>query len=208
MGNGSFKAIAKEKIDIGPAVAYFGEDGIPDAEYLGRTQGEISFEYGIDTFEMETEEDGVVDEVITADNLVVTVPIVYTDVDTLSLLIPWGELIEHGTESDNKRLIVPKAVGRRLSDYADKLQIRPIAMIEADEEGEDDPSKDLTLHLCYPRPGPINFAYARDGTRIANVDFVALQAEDSESVEDPDGNTIDIYPYFSMGDSSITGDEA
>jgi len=207
MSNGSFEAISIDKIDIGPAVVYFGEQGIPDADYLGRTQGEMTLEYGVETFEMETEEDGVVDEIVTADNLVVTIPLVYTDVDTLSLVIPWGEVVEHGTETTDKRLIVPKAVGRRLSDYADQLQIRPIAMIEADEEGEDDPSKDVTLHRCYPRPGPVNFGYARDGTRIANIDFVALQAEDSESVT-VDGDVIDIYPYFSIGDTDISGDEA
>ncbi len=189
----TLETVATEKIDIGPAVAYFGEQGIPDADYLGRTQGEMTLEYGIETYEMETEEDGVVDESISADTLSVTIPLVYTDVDTLSLVIPWGEVIVHGSEAEQKKLVVPKAVGIRLSDHADQLQIRPIAMLEALEGGEDDPSKDLTVHKCYPKPGPINFGYARDGTRIANVEFVAL--------EDSEGN------YFTVGDESITGEE-
>lgn len=184
----SLESISTEKMDFGPAVAYWGDGGVDSGTYLGRTQGETVVEYGIDTFELETEEDGVVDEVVTADQLTVTIPLVYTDVDTLSEVIPWAEVVEHGTESGEKKLTVPKAVGKRLSEYADKLQIRPVAMLS-----EEDPSRDVTLHKCYPKPGPINFGYARDGTRVANVTFVAIEDENGK--------------YLTLGDEEITGEE-
>lgn len=190
------EAIDTQKMDFGPAVAYWGEGGVDTGTYLGRTQGETVVEYGVDTFELQTEEDGVVDEVVTADQLTVTIPLVYTDVDTLAEVIPWAELVEHGTEAGEKKLKVPKAVGKRLSDYADQLQVRPIAMLESVEEGEemvDDPSRDVTVHKCYPKPGPINLGYARDGTRIANVTFVAIEDENGE--------------YLTIGDEEITGEE-
>lgn len=171
--------LAVEKIDVGPGIATFGE------QYLGRTKGDTQLSYGVDTFSVETEEDGPVEEVITADTLTVTVPIEYTDVETMAAVIPWGKIITGSGGA--KKLVVGKAVGKRLSDFADKFTIHPMALAETDK------SKDFTIFKCYPKPGPIQFTYSRQGTRIANVQFVAMR--DSSKPEGED--------YFCIGDPAL-----
>ncbi len=174
----SLNPIAIEKIDMGPCKATF---GTASPIYLGRTQGETAVSYGIDTAPVETEEDGQVDEVVTGDQLTVAIPLVYTDVDTLSVVVPWGVIST--SLGGEKKLEIPKAVGKKLSDYADKLVIHPLSV------GDTDLSKDVTIIKCYPKPGPINFSYSRNGTRIANVTYVAM--------EDSNGN------YITIGDPAI-----
>lgn len=188
------EALNAEKINIGPGLTYFGEEG-NEPVYLGRTTGETEFNYEVETFEIATEEDGRFDELVEDDTIMVTVPIFYTDVDSLANIIPWAEVAEG--VGDEKRLVVPKAVGIRLSDYADKLIIRPLTNADQDPV---DKSGDLVVHNCYPVPGPLNFAYSRSGQRVANVQFVALPPEESETI-----NGQEMYPFFSYGDEDITG---
>lgn len=173
------EALAVEKIDVGPATTTFGES------YLGRTKGDTQFNYGVETFKVETEEDGIIDEIVIDDALTVTVPIEYTDPDTMVIAIPWAKVITGSGEA--KKLVVGKAIGKRLSDYADKLVIHPIA------QGENDKSKDINIFRCYPKPGPIQFTYSRQGTRIANLQFVAMRDPSKPEGED----------YFSIGDPAV-----
>lgn len=172
--------LAVEKIDFGPCAVTFKE------QYLGRTEGETQFSYSVETFALETEEDGRVDEVVIEDALVITVPMLYTDADTLATVIPWAKLVVG--DNDEKKLVVGKAVGKRLSDFAGVLTIHPA------NRSDDDKSRDLTVHKCYPKPGPINFAYSRQGKRVANVQFVAMPDPDKPADEN----------YFTLGDPDIT----
>lgn len=186
-------ALLTQNINVGPGLTYFGTDA-GEPVYLGRTTGDTEFTYEVATFEISTEEDGRFDEVIEDDSIIVTVPIFYTDVETLGKLIPWAEIAED--VELNKRLVVPKAIGTRLSEYADQLLIRPKVNAEKDPV---DKSNDLTVHRCYPVPGPLNFTYSRNGQRVANVRFVALPTETAETI-----NGKEVYPYFSVGDIAIT----
>lgn len=166
-----------KNIDFGPCHSFFGD---PE-EFLGETQGESTVNYGIDTFALETEERGRVDEIITSDTLEYTIPIVYTDVETLSKVIPWAKLEEDA--DGEQRLLIPKAVGKRLSEYAKPLRVHP------KHKDEEDKSRDIYMPLAYPKPGPINFGYARNGTRIANVTFAGMESEDDKKyliIGDPD----------------------
>lgn len=172
-----------EKMDFGPCAVTFKE------QYLGRTEGETTFSYSVETFALETEEDGRVDEVVIEDALVITVPMLYTDADTLATVIPWAKLVVG--DNDEKKLVVGKAVGKRLSDFAGELIIHPV------NRSDDDKSRDLTVHKCYPKPGPINFAYSRQGRRVANVQFVAMPDPDKPADEN----------YFTLGDPEITAGE-
>jgi len=175
--------LAVEKMDFGPCAVTFEE------QYLGRTEGETTFSYSVETFALETEEDGQVDEVVVADVLTITVPMLYTDAETLATVIPWAKLVED--EDGEKKLVVGKAVGKRLSDFAGTLRIHPL------NKPDDDKSRDLTVHKCYPKPGPINFAYSRQGRRVANVQFVAMPDPDKPADEN----------YFILGDPEITAAE-
>ena len=174
----ALEPVAVEKMDIGPCAVYF---GATTPVYLGRTQGETVVQYSIETQTLETEEDGVIDEIVSGDSMTVTIPLIYTDAKSLSNIIPWGNLVEG---AEGSKLEIPKAVGKRLSEYADRLTIHPLSM------DDDDKSKDITIHKCYPKPGPISFTYARNGNRIANVEFVAIEAEDGK--------------YITIGDKDIT----
>ena len=188
------EALATQKINVGPGLTYFGSD-LDGPIYLGRTTGDTEFVYEVETFELATEEDGRFDEIIEDDAIGITVPIFYTDIETLGKLIPWAEIAEN--IDGDMRLVVPKAVGMRMSEFADVLIIRPKINAEKDPV---DKSGDLTVHRCYPVPGPLNFTYSRNGQRIANVRFVALPSAVSETI-----NGKEIFPYFSVGDTTITG---
>ena len=151
----ALEPLAIEKIDFGPCAVNFGNS------YLGRTKGETTFNYSLETYDPETEEDGQIDSIITKDPLIVTVPLLYTDVDTLSTVIPWA-IKDAGTG----KLFVGNAVGKRLTQFAGSLTITPV-----------NGGNKLNIYKAYPKPGPLNFAYARTGERIANVQFVAIKDE-------------------------------
>ena len=145
-----------QNIDMGPGKTSYG------GEYLGRTSGETAFNYGIETEPIETEEDGVVDEVVNNDALTVTVPIFETDVDTLALVIPWAV-----KDQATGTLHIGKAIGTRLSQFAKQVEIEPLQVTAG--------SKKLVIHQAYPKPGPVNFGYSRNGKRVANIQFVAIR---------------------------------
>lgn len=160
-----------QNIDMGPGKTSYG------GQYLGRTSGETTFNYGIETEPIETEEDGVVDEVVNDDSLTVTVPIFETDVDTLALVIPWAV-----KDEATGKLHVGKAVGTKLSQYAKQVEIEPLQVAAG--------SKKLVIHKAYPKPGPVNFGYSRNGRRVANIQFVAIR----DASKPPGKDYFDIVP--------------
>jgi hypothetical protein len=177
----SLEPLVVEKMDMGPCITTFGPD------QLGRTKGETKFNYSIDTQKIETEEDGLIDEVVIDDLLAITIPFIYTDINTLALLIPWAQKVTDGT---NTKLEVGKAIGKRLFQYAKALTIHPMSAEDTDL------SKDLNVYKCYPKPGPIDLTYSRTGERIANVTFNAVR----------DGSKPVGKDYFCVGDPSISAD--
>ncbi len=176
------KPLVVEKMDMGPCVATFG--GIE----LGRTKGDSTFSYSIETQNIETEEDGIVDEVVTNDQLTFTIPLIYTDVDTLALVIPWAK--KTTTDNGESKLEVGKAIGQRLFQYAKELVLHPTSAADGDK------SKDITIYKAYPKPGPIELTYSRTGERIANVTFIAVRDATKPAGKD----------YFCIGDPAIDGD--
>lgn len=170
-----------DNMDMGPCIATYG------GEYLGRTKGESQFSYSVETQNIETEEDGVVDELVTNDPLTFTIPLIYTDVDTLALVIPWAEKT---TVNGETKLEIGKAIGKRLFKYAKTLVIHPMSM------ADDDKSRDITIWKCYPKPGPISLGYSRTGDRIANVTFNAIRDSSKPAGLD----------YFCIGDPAIASD--
>jgi hypothetical protein len=170
--------IVQANIDLGAGLASW------DGAELGRTKGETKITYSIETYKVETEEDGTVDEIIIDDALLVTIPLVYTDVDTLFKVIPWSHVVVDGAD---KKLVIGKAIGTRLYQYAKQLVIHPIA------QGDADISKDVTIFKCFPKPGPLDLTYAKSGERIANIQFVAVR-DSTKAVG---------YDYFGIGDQSI-----
>jgi len=154
-----------QNIDIGPGKTSYGGD------YLGRTSGDTTFNYNIETEAIQTEEDGIVEEVVTDDLLTVTVPIFETDVDTLALGIPWA--VKDGATGT---LHIGKAVGAKLSQYAKQVEIEPLQLTEN--------SKKLVVHKAYPKPGPVNFGYSRTGRRVANIQFVAIRDSSKSAGKD------------------------
>jgi len=172
MGN---ETVNVEKIDVGPADVTFG------TKYLGRTTGSTTFTYTASYFDVETEEDGVVDQVLSGEEITLEINLAYTDPESLSV-IPWANLVTSaGGES---KLVIGGAIGTKMSDYADELVIHPRMM------GDTDLSKDVKIHNCYPAPQTITLEYAREGTRQAQILFRALKDSAGE--------------YFTIGDPSIT----
>lgn len=145
-----------QNIDIGPGKTSYG------GNYMGRTSGETTFNYSIETENLETEEDGVIDEVVINDPLTVTIPMYETDIDSLALAIPWAV-----KDPATGTLHIGKAIGMRLFQYAKEVVIEPLQVIEG--------SKKLVIHKAYPKPGPVTFAYSKNGKRVANVQFVAIR---------------------------------
>lgn len=168
------------KIDVGPCNINWGTDTPDD---LGQTSGDLSVSLDVDTNEITTEQEGLVDEILLNHMTEVTVPLAYTDKETLAIVLPWATLVEDSTAGESK-LEIPKDVNEQLSTYSDLLNIHPIAA------GDGDLSFDINVMKCYPLPGPINLTYSRTGQRVAEVTFKAL--------EDADGNMVVI------GDPAIT----
>lgn len=164
------------KIDVGPCDVEF------NSIDLGQTSGDLTVSLDANTQEIETEQEGLVDEILLNHMLTVTVPLAYIDKETLSNVLPWATLVE-GAGGDTK-LEISKDVNEQLSDYANELTLHPIAA------GDGELDFDINVMKCYPLPGPINLTYSRTGQRVAEVTFKAL--------EDVDGNMVVI------GDASIT----
>jgi len=179
-----------DKLGAGPCKLVHG------GSYLGRTLGDTTGEYSIDTNPLDTEEDGDIDEIVNRDAYIVTAPLAYTDALSLGNYIPWGEIV---TDGENAKLIVKSAIGKRLSQYADKLTIHPL------ENEDTDLSDDVTVFRCYPKPGPINFTYSRTGRRIANVQFVAMRDEENRLWGVGD-QSIDTTPLISTEQTITAGD--
>jgi hypothetical protein len=145
-----------QNIDIGPGLTSYG------GNYMGRTSGETTFSYSIETENLETEEDGVIDEIVINDPLTVTIPMYETDIDSLALAIPWAI-----KDSATGALHIGKAIGMRMAQHAKEVVIEPQQVFEG--------SKKLVIHKAYPKPGPVTFAYSKNGKRVANVQFVAIR---------------------------------
>lgn len=160
-----------QNIDLGPGKTFYGGD------YLGRTSGETSFSYELTTENVETEEDGKVGETISDDTVSITVPIFETDIDTLKLVIPWSI-----KDEETGILHIGKAVGLELSQFAKQVIIEPIRTSAK--------SKKLVIHKAYPKPGPVTFGYAKNGKRVANIQFIATRDEAKE----PGKDFFDIVP--------------
>ena len=159
----SLEQLALEKMDFGPCQAEFG--GV----YLGRTKGETTFNYSIETHPLETEEDGKIDEIIIDDPLVITIPLLYTDTETLLKVIPFAS-----KDAGTNKLMVGKAIGTRLAQYANSLILTPLYSN----------ANKLYVYKAYPKPGPLNFSYTRSGERIANVQFIAIRDKTKPAGQD------------------------
>lgn len=168
------------KIGVGPCSVSWGASSPVD---LGQTSGDLSVSLDANTQEITTEQEGLVDEILLNHLLTVTVPLAYTDKETLASVMPWATLVENTTSGESK-LEISKDVNKQLSTFADQLILHPLALEDADL------SFDINVMKCYPVPGPINLTYSRTGQRVAEVTFKAL--------EDTDGNMVVI------GDPSIT----
>ncbi|MFW6327554.1 MAG: hypothetical protein ACOC2F_04510 [Bacteroidota bacterium] len=165
-----------EKIDVGPCEVNWGES---DPEDLGQTSGDLTVSLDAETQEITTEQEGLVDEVLLEHMNEITVPLAYTDKETLSKVMPWATLVE-GTEDESK-LEIPKKVNEQLSEYADLLNLHPLAQ-------GDSLDFDINVMKCYPVPGPINLTYSRTGQRVAEVTFKALENSDGvmTTIGDPE----------------------
>lgn len=186
----SLPTIETDKLGVGPCKIDFG------TTYLGRTSGDTTGEYTIETDVLETEEDGTVDEVVSGEGYVVSIPLIYTDIVSLSNIIPWAEVTESG---EDKKLVVKSAIGKRLSQYADELTVHPL------ENDDGVLVDDVTVFKCYPKPGPITFTYSRTGQRIANVDFVAMKGTNNKFWGVGD-QTIAANPVLSTDEVITDGD--
>jgi len=168
-----------ENVDVGPATVTF------DGTELGETTGETTFTYEVETQEIETEESGLVEEIVTSDNATVEVPIIESDVTHLSTILPWATIVENTTEG-TKKLQVGDAIGEKLSQYAKELIISP--------KLADDKSRDINIWKAYPIPGPLEFSYSREGTRVANVSFKMIKDDTQDEGAE----------VLTIGDPSVT----
>lgn len=170
----SLSELAVGKINLGPCVVTFG--GVE----LGRTQGVTAFNFTNEYHTEATEEDGEIMDILVNHRGEVSIPLVYTDPDTLAEIMPWATVEE---DTSGKKLVVGDAIGNVMNDYVDELIIHPLAKDPADK------SADITLGAAYPMPQTLELGHARTGKRLANAMFKAQK--------DVNGN------YFTIGDTDI-----
>lgn len=167
--------IDTEKINMGPCRVTF------NGTELGRTQGSTNFRFTTEYRTETTEEDGDVLDIVVNHKGEVEIPIIYTDVDTLGIVVPWAKITT--STGGDKKLEVGSAIGQVMNEYAGELIIHPLAKDDADK------SADITLKSAYPLPQTLDFAHSRDGKRMVNTLFKAQK--------DENGN------YYTVGDPAI-----
>jgi hypothetical protein len=167
-----------QEMQFGPSWTKWGDNE------LGETTGDTTWEYGLETYDVKSEERGLRKRPVSNQTLTVTVPILATSADRLANVLPWATKT---TDSEgNVKLVVGNAIGIDLVEYAQELVLHPKTMTDSDK------SKDVTIFKCYPVPGPITFTYNSQAVRVANIKFEAILNDNDQ--------------FFGMGDQSIEAD--
>jgi hypothetical protein len=173
----SGRNVITEEIGFGPCWTKWG------SKELGETNGDTTWEYGVETYDVKSEEKGLRKKPVSDQTFTVTVPMLGTSADRLANVLPWATKTTDG--EGNVKLVVGNAIGLDLLDYAQDLVLHPKAM-------GDDKSKDITVFKCYSVPGPITFTYNAQGVQVASIKF--------------EGSLDDNDQFFGMGDQSIGAD--
>jgi hypothetical protein len=174
----SDRIVDTQEMQFGPCWTKWG------GNELGETTGDTTWEYGLETYDIKSEERGLRKKPVSNQTLTITVPMLATSADRLANVLPWATKT---TDSEgNVKLVVGNAIGLDLVEYAQELVLHPKAMADSDK------SKDVTIFKCYPTPGPITFTYNAQAVRVANVKFEAIIDDNDE--------------FFGMGDQSIEAD--
>ncbi len=132
---------------------------------LGYTKGSVTVEYSFDSTEITVDqEDAPIDEIITKQNFVVTVPMAEYSLDILDTLLPGSTLVTDGTMSTKKKLTLSGSNDGSLIDVAQTLILTPTGGTATDK---------ITLYHAVPLPN-ISFAFEKDNLRVWEVKFRAL----------------------------------
>lgn len=133
---------------------------------LGYTKGNVSVEYGIESSEIEVDQEDVpIDEIVTKQSFVVKVPMAEYDLATLATLLPGATLVTDAVDATKKKLTLSGAAEGSMLDLAEELVLAPVG---------GDANDAVTLHHAVPVPS-INFAYEKDNLRVWEITFKAVK---------------------------------
>ncbi|MCP4158598.1 MAG: hypothetical protein GY760_00875 [Deltaproteobacteria bacterium] len=137
-----------------------------DSNDLGYTKGFVKVEYTVETNPVEVDqEDSIIDEKITKQEMKVTVPLAEYDLERLAGFLPGTTYVPDATDPATKyKMVMTGSSGSGLRDLAKELIIAPVGGGETEK---------LTLHHAAPIPN-ISFSYEKDNLKVFEITFKAL----------------------------------
>lgn len=173
-------SITSTDVEFGPCQVTFG------GADLGSFKGGVTFTYSYNIIKSKPDQLSAPNNAwMTEETVVVSVPILETDLTSLQYIMPLGS---YSTSGASKKIEVG---GDQISSSDFKeLIITPVTDGSATLDTDD--NNDITVHSCLCM-GPIEKSYNMDGERIVKVEFHAF-ADTSENAGEQ---------LFTLGDVSI-----
>jgi len=125
---------------------------------LGYTFGGIRFTISDETYMIETDQIGPLDEIIKKYELTIVTPFLQWHPELLAKLVPGSNLVEDGTEAGTYKLEIGTCTGLSLRTYAVPLILRP----ESKSAGENE--DDIKLWLASPT-GSREVSFGQEGSK-------------------------------------------
>lgn len=188
--------MANEGYDLGVAIWDLGGDS---ELALGTTEiptkGGISATYQETTWSPTYDQTGDTprDVIKTGESGEITVNMAAFNIEAFAKIFPAATVVEHGVDSEKKKLIFGGGVGNSLLSAAKTLTIRPQTLFDGSDAALGNGSEDITYLAAIPRANfSINFQLNTE--RVYPVLFVAIYDAASGG-------------FVVFGDNSITGEE-
>lgn len=161
-----------KNVKLGPCVVYY-ETGEDSGQFvdLGYTKGGVEVQVETDTHEVTVDQFGetAINEIITARNVTVTIPLAETTMDNLLNVMPGAEW---DSEADKNCVVVNSGVGSSLLGFARALILRPKdrVLLPASATKAERGAEDFVVFKA-GTAGGIDFSYNSDEERIFNVEL-------------------------------------
>ncbi|MGV2866467.1 hypothetical protein [Achromobacter sp. AGC39] len=154
---------------------------------LGFTKGGVEVTVETETHEVTVDQMGntPINEYIIGRTCTVKVPLAETTLENMVAVMPGAKLITDSTDPTKKKVEVPTGTGLNLLDFAQTLNLHPIAKDAADK------SDDFTVNRA-GTAGALNYSYMLDDERIYNVEFKAYPDADGRLFVAGDTTAVDL----------------
>lgn len=159
-----------DSIKVGVCDAYFTPVGSTTEIFLGLTKGGVVVTYTPEFHDIQVDQYGktTVDSVLIGEAVIAKVPLVESDLKTLSLFAPTARKV--GSGSNPKKITFGSRPGLRLSKTAGILRLHPVALGDSMDE-------DITIYRAANK-GAMELNYKMDDEQVFNAEFTGMIVRD------------------------------